>query len=43
MVVKKDFLKKGKMVIGVTSGASTPDKCMEDALERIFLIHKLLE
>jgi 4-hydroxy-3-methylbut-2-enyl diphosphate reductase len=36
------FLKKGPMTIGVTSGASTPDKYMEDAIERIFMIHKLL-
>ena len=38
----KGFLKKGPMTIGVTSGASTPDKYMEDAIERIFMIHKLL-
>ena len=42
IVKKENFLKKGPMKIGVTSGASTPDKCMEDALERIFMIHKLL-
>jgi 4-hydroxy-3-methylbut-2-enyl diphosphate reductase len=42
IVQKHNFLKKGPMKIGVTSGASTPDKCMEDALERIFMIHKLL-
>ena len=36
------FLKKGPVTIGVTSGASTPDKYMEDAIERIFMIHKLL-
>jgi 4-hydroxy-3-methylbut-2-enyl diphosphate reductase len=40
--IKKNFLKKGPITIGVTSGASTPDKCLEDALERIFMIHKLL-
>lgn len=40
--VQKDFLKKGKVTIGVTSGASTPDKSMEDALERIFMISKLM-
>ena len=40
--VQTNFLKKGKLTIGVTSGASTPDKSIEDALERIFMIHKLL-
>lgn len=42
IVVSKNFLKKGPITVGVTSGASTPDKSMEDALERIFMIHKLL-
>jgi len=42
VVVTEGFLKKGPMTIGVTSGASTPDKSLEDALERIFMIHKLL-
>jgi 4-hydroxy-3-methylbut-2-enyl diphosphate reductase IspH len=30
------------MTIGITSGASTPDRAIEEALERIFMIHKLL-
>ena len=42
MMKLENFLKEGKLNIGVASGASTPDKCMEDALERIFLIHKPL-
>jgi 4-hydroxy-3-methylbut-2-enyl diphosphate reductase len=42
IVTVQNFLKKGPLKIGVTSGASTPDKCIEDALERIFMVHKLL-
>jgi len=42
IVKMQDFLKKGPLNIGVTSGASTPDIFVEDALERIFMIHKLL-
>jgi len=42
VITSKSFLKKGPITIGVTSGASTPDKSIEDALERIFMIHKLL-
>lgn len=42
IVVEKNFLKKGKLTIGITSGASTPDKSLEDAVEKIFMIHKLL-
>lgn len=42
IVVEKDFLRKGKLTIGITSGASTPDKSLEDSVERIFMMHKLL-
>jgi len=42
ITVQQNFLKKGKMTIGVTSGASTPDKSLEDCLERIFMMHKLM-
>jgi len=43
-VVKlENFLKKGPIKIGVTSGASTPDDSVEEALSNILLLHKVLE
>lgn len=42
LVVTENWLPEGNIVVGVTSGASTPDKVVEDAIDRILAMKAAL-
>ncbi|BAY80107.1 hydroxymethylbutenyl pyrophosphate reductase (plasmid) [Nostoc linckia NIES-25] len=38
LIITENWLPDGEIVMGITSGASTPDKVVEDVIERIFTL-----
>jgi len=36
--LKKDFIPDGELTVGITSGASTPDKVVADVIEKLIKI-----
>lgn len=38
LAIQENWLPPGEIVVGVTSGASTPDKVVEEAIEKIFAV-----
>ena len=43
LIVTEDWLPEGPIVVGVTSGASTPDRAVEAAIERMFQLKSVAE
>ena len=40
LILKKNFIPDGEVKVGITSGASTPDKVVADVIEKLIAITK---